>query len=127
MGLPDLWGDGSGSFDCVVVHFVDDYFALEDNEKTKSKPGRTRSVRPTRASSTLGPFTGLALDEFAEHFFRVDGDEEAAAAGEDLSFFVEDFGFVDVLATLDADFPALDVQRFVERDGPEVFDGHFFR
>ena len=23
------------------------------------------------------------------------------------------------------DFPALDVQRFVERDGLEIFDGHF--
>jgi len=25
-----------------------------------------------------------------------------------------------------ADFPAFDVQRFVQRDGLEVFDGHFF-
>ncbi len=32
-----------------------------------------------------------------------------------------------MLATVDADFPALDVQRRVERDGLEVFDGHFFR
>ena len=29
-------------------------------------------------------------------------------------------------AALDADFPALDVQRLVQRHGLEVFDGHFF-
>ena len=39
--------------------------------------------------------------------------------------FVEDFGDVDVLAAVNADFPALDVQRLVERDGLQIFDRHF--
>ncbi len=29
-----------------------------------------------------------------------------------------------MLAAVDADFPALDAQRFVQRDGLEIFDGH---
>ena len=29
-------------------------------------------------------------------------------------------------AALDADFPALDVQRLMQGDGLQVFDGHFF-
>jgi hypothetical protein len=70
--------------------------------------------------------TWLLLYEFCEHFFGVDGDEEAAAAGEDFVFVVENFGGVDVLAAVYADFPALDVQRFVQRDGLQVFDCHFF-
>ena len=41
-------------------------------------------------------------------------------------FLVQDFGLVDVLAAVDADFPALDAQRFLQRDGLQVFDGHFF-
>ena len=42
------------------------------------------------------------------------------------SFFsFTNFGLVDVLAAAHAHFPALDVQRFVQRDGLEVFDGHF--
>ena len=48
------------------------------------------------------------------------------AAGQDFVLFVQDFGLVDVLAAVDADFPALDVQRLVQRDGLEVFDGHLF-
>ena len=38
----------------------------------------------------------LSLYIFGEHFFGVDGDECAAAAGQDFVFFVEDFGSVDV-------------------------------
>ena len=68
----------------------------------------------------------LSFYVLREHFFGVDGDEGTAAAGEDFIFFVEDFGGVDVLAAVDADFPALDAQRFVQRDGLEIFDGHLF-
>ena len=55
----------------------------------------------------------LSFYIFGEHFLGVDGDEGAAAAGEDFVFFVEDFGGIDVLAAVDADFPALDAQWFV--------------
>ena len=60
---------------------------------------------------------GLALHEFAEHFFGVDGDEGAAAAGQYLVFLVANFSGVDVLAALNAHFPALDMQRLVQGDG----------
>ena len=81
---------------------------------------RGRSLRMTVRAAFICSY------EFAEHFFGVDGDEDAAAAGEDFILLVEDFGDVDVLAAVDADFPALDAQRFVERDGLEVFDRHLF-
>src|SRR4029077_15528466 len=68
---------------------------------------------------------GLGLYEFGEHFFGVDGDEGASAAGQDFVFLVTNFSCVDVLAALNADFPALDVQGLVQGDGFEVFDGHF--
>ena len=68
----------------------------------------------------------LALDKFGEHFFGVDGDEDAAAAGEDFVFVVEDFGDVDVLASVDFFFAAFDAKRFIQRDGLEIFDRHFF-
>ncbi len=45
------------------------------------------------------PHGGLAFCVLGEHFFRVDGDEDAFAAGEDFIFFVEDFGGVDVGAS----------------------------
>jgi hypothetical protein len=50
----------------------------------------------------------LFLYEFSEHLFGVDGDEGAATAGQDFVLFVQDLGHVDVLTTVDADFPALD-------------------
>jgi hypothetical protein len=68
---------------------------------------------------------GLPLYEFGEHFFGVDGDEDAAAAGEDFVFVVEDFGGVDVGASFLFYLAAFDAQRFVQRDGLEIFDGHF--
>ena len=68
---------------------------------------------------------GLGFHIFCEHLFRVDGDEDPAAAGQDFVFFVEDFCGVDVLASVDADFAAFDAERFVQRDGLEVFDRHF--
>jgi hypothetical protein len=73
------------------------------HRRSKSR-ATDRSVRPT----TKGPHR-LALYEFGKHFFGVDGDEGAAAAGQDFVVLVANFGFVDVLAALDADFPALDV------------------
>ena len=64
--------------------------------------------------------------ELREHFFGVDGDEGPSASGEDFVLLVQNFGDVDVLASVDTDFPALDLQRLVERDGLEIFDGHLF-
>jgi hypothetical protein len=67
-----------------------------------------------------------ALHELGEHFLRVDGDEGAFAAGQHFVFIVSNFSAVDVDAALNADFPALDVQRFVQGDGLKVFNGHLF-
>jgi hypothetical protein len=68
----------------------------------------------------------LSLNELGEHFFGVDGDEDAAAACENFTFFVEDFSHVDVLAAMNRDFPAFYSQRRVQRHGLEIFDRHFF-
>src|SRR5271155_450991 len=62
-----------------------------------------------------------------EHLCGVDGDEDAAAAGQDLVFVVEDFGGVDVGSSLLFYFAAFDAERLVQRDGLEIFDGHFAR
>jgi hypothetical protein len=78
----------------------------------------------------LPPLRGcflLAVHAFGEHFFGVDGDEDAAAAGEDFVFVVEDLGGVDVGAAALFDFASFDAQRLVQRDGLEILDGHFAR
>jgi hypothetical protein len=67
----------------------------------------------------------LSLHVLGEHFFGVDGDEDAAAAGEDFVIFVQDFGGVDVGTSALFDFAAFDTEGFVERNGLEIFDGHF--
>jgi hypothetical protein len=64
------------------------------------------------------------FDVFCEHFFGVDGDEDAAAAGEDFSFFVEDFGRVDVRSSVLLNFASFDAERLLQRDRLEIFDGH---
>jgi hypothetical protein len=66
----------------------------------------------------------LSFDILSEHFFRVDGDEDAAAAGEDFIFLIKDFGGIDVFAAADFDFASFDAQGFVQRDGLEIFDCH---
>ena len=70
---------------------------------------------------------GSSLDEFAEHLFGVDGDEDTAAAGQDFAFLIEDFGGIDVLSAVHADFSAFDPQRLLQRDGLQVFHRHLFR
>jgi hypothetical protein len=66
----------------------------------------------------------LSFYIFGEHFFGVDGDEDATAAGEDFIFVVEDFGGVDVGASALFYFAAFDAEGLVQRDGLEVFDRH---
>jgi len=61
---------------------------------------------------------------FGEHFFGIDGDEDSATAGEDFIFVVEDFGGVDVGASLNFYFAAFHAERLVKRNGLEIFDGH---
>ncbi len=68
--------------------------------------------------------TGLSLHKFPEHLMRVDGDEEAAAAGQHLAFLIQDLGDINVLAALYFFLARLHAQWFVERDGLEVIDGH---
>ncbi len=77
--------------------------------------------------SLPGDVCPLPLDEFPEHFFWVDGDESTSASCQNFIFFVQDLSRIDVLTAVNADFPALDVKRFVKRDGLEIFDGHLFR
>jgi hypothetical protein len=67
----------------------------------------------------------LAFDVFFEHFFGVDGDEDAAAVGQDFVFFVEDFCGVDVDAAADFYFAAFYAERSAKRNRFEIFDGHF--
>ena len=62
-----------------------------------------------------------------EHFFGVDGDEDAAAAGEDFIFLVKNFGGVDVFVAADFDFASFDAEEFVQRDGLEIFNRHLAR
>jgi len=67
----------------------------------------------------------LALNIFGEHFFWVDSDEDAATAGQDFALFVQDFGGVHVGASFLFYLAAFDAERLVQRDGLEIFDGHF--
>jgi hypothetical protein len=67
----------------------------------------------------------LTFYVLCEHFLGIDGDEDAATAGQDFVFVVEDFGGVDVGASFLFYFAAFDAERLVERDGLEIFDGHF--
>jgi len=82
-----------------------------------------------RPGHNLKSFAGsrhmfLTFDEFPKHFMGVDGDEDTATAGEDFIIFVQDFGGIDVLSTVDADSFALDSQGLVEGHRLQVFDGH---
>ncbi len=88
--------------------------------ETKSLPQRTQGTQRTQGKT-------LALDIFGEHLFGVDGDEDAAAAGQDFVVLVEDFGGVDVLGAAHFDFAAFYAQGLVQRDRLEIFDGHFSR
>ena len=77
-------------------------------------PGRRLTTKDTKLHDRKATkVILLALDEFREHFFGVDGDEDSLASGQDFILLIENFGHVDVLAAVDAHFPALDVQRFV--------------
>jgi hypothetical protein len=68
-----------------------------------------------------------AFDVLLEHFFGIDGDEDAAAAGEDFIFFVEDLCGIDVDATADFDFAAFYAERFTQWNRLEILDGHLSR
>ncbi len=66
----------------------------------------------------------LPLYVFFEHFFGIDGDEDAAAAGQDFIFFVEDFGGVYVDAAADFYFAAFHAEWFTKWNRFEILDGH---
>ena len=70
---------------------------------------------------------GSALDKSREQALCVDGDEEAAAAGQDFILFVENFGHIDVLAAVDLDLARFDTQRLMERHWLQILHGHFGR
>ncbi len=71
--------------------------------------------------------TRSSFHKFCEHFFGIDGDEDAAAAGEHFIFIVENLGCVHMGASLFFDFAAFDAQGLVQRDWLEVFNHHFAR
>ena len=99
--------------------------------------GRERRVPPLRSpSATLGVapvgmtevgIASLALHKFPEHFLGINRNENSPAAGEDFTLLVQDFGFVDVLAAVDAYFPALHVKRLVQWHWLQILHRHFFR
>jgi hypothetical protein len=60
-----------------------------------------------------------------EHLFGVDGDEDAAAAGQDFVVFIQDFGGVDVFRSAHFDFAAFHAQGFVQRHWLQILDCHF--
>ncbi len=66
----------------------------------------------------------LSLHIFREHLCWVDGDEGAAAAGENFIFFVEDLGGVDVGSSTDFDLAAFDAERLVQRDRLQILNRH---
>ena len=68
-----------------------------------------------------------AFHVFGEHLFGVDGDKDAAAAGQDFVVFVQDFGGVDVLGAANFDLAAFDSKGLVERDWLQIFDCHLSR
>src|SRR5262249_22688996 len=70
-------------------------------------------LRRAPAGMTGWAIASSALYKFAEHFFGINRNKDAAAAGQDFSLLVQDFGFVDVLAALNADFPALHMEWHV--------------
>src|ERR1700756_442427 len=96
------------------------WFTLPDAQRFHAAKGESKSP-PCRTKREQGWGDGhpicfadrLSFHKLSKHFFRVDGDEDAAAAGQDFSLLVEDLGGIDVLAAVDAHFPALDVKRFV--------------
>ena len=62
----------------------------------------------------LLPHPGLlSLYKFSEHLLWINCDEDAPAAGQHFAVLVQDFRGVDVLAAVNADFPALDPQRLL--------------
>ena len=77
--------------------------------RAKIHHGGTESRRNLRThlSVTLWLRGGLSLYELPEHFFGIDRDEDTAAAGEDFALCVQDFGGIDVLPAVHADFPPL--------------------
>jgi hypothetical protein len=72
-------------------------------------------------------FSQLSLRIFREHSFGIDGDENAATAGQDVAFFVENFRGIDVPGSANFDFASLDKQGFVQGDRLEVLDRHLTR
>jgi hypothetical protein len=94
------------------------------------------SVKPSTAEGLPAPLQGRhrgaqakfvrsAFHVFGKHSFGVDGDEDAAAAGQDLILFVEDFGYVNMAASPDLELASLDAQRLMQGYWLEVLDRHF--
>lgn len=55
----------------------------------------------------------LSLHEFCKHLVRIDGNERAAAARQNVAVFVQDLRHVDVLASAHAHFARLHPQGLV--------------
>jgi len=72
-------------------------------------------------------FAQLSLRIFREHFLGIDGDEDAATAGKNFAFFIENFRRIDVLGSANFDFASLDEQGFVQGNRLEVLDRHLTR
>ncbi len=87
-------------------------------------PGDSDDVAVRCPSGNLAGEVKLSLYELGEHFFRVDGDEDAFAAGQHFPALVHDLRHVDVGLAADFDFVSFDEEGFVQGHGLEIFDGH---
>jgi hypothetical protein len=70
---------------------------------------------------------GSPLHVLAEHLLRINGDEDPSATGEHLTLLVEDFGNVDMTASVHGLFARFDAERLIEGNGFEILDGHLDR
>ena len=69
----------------------------------------------------------LSLHKLPEHFLGIYRNEDSFAAGQHFAFSIHDLSHVDVLAAMDAHFPALHPQGLMQRHGLQIFNRHLFR
>ena len=96
-----------------------------------ARPGEKASASATRGQpGTAVPTFCLVLALFwlafaGEDFFGIHDDKDAAASGEEVATCIEDFGDVGQTAAALAEFAGFDAEGLVQRDGLDIFDGHF--
>ena len=114
-----LWLSGSGQAVVILQRVRNLRYPWRVQAKDQRQKRRTGVSDPhglSRFHGHLFPH-GLSFFVFGEHFCGVNGYEGSAAAGQDFTFFIQDFGGVDVGASFYFNFAAFYAQGFVQRDG----------